>query len=150
MNINDLLIKIKEKKYLIILLAVGIAIMLIPGKPSDEKNKNDILYESNNNVEEDKLEKILKKIKDVEFCEVYITYDNQGEIDYAYDLSTGNNKEIEIKLSDNEPLIKGRSNPEVRGIFVLIKGREINVNEIARMVKAATGTPLHRIYVKTS
>ncbi len=149
MNFNEIVSRVKEKKFLLILLVVGIVIMLIPGN-SEKNNKESRIYEERvNRIETEKLEKILKKIQGVRSCEVFITYDNQGESNFAYDISSGSNRQLEIKLSDDEPLIKSVSNPKIRGIFVSVEGRA-NESEIVKIIKAATGAPMHRIYVKIS
>ena len=149
MKIKEILTKLKEKKYFLILLIIGIVIMLIPGK--DEKNTTDnrIYSDCVNKIEVEKLERVLKKINGVKSCDIFVTYDNNGENNFAYDISSGNNKQIEIKVNDDEPLLKSVYNPKARGIFALVEGK-INKNEVVKIIKAATGIPMHRIYVKIS
>ena len=150
LNFKELLGKLQEKKYLLLLLVLGIAIMLIPGKAEERKSEKGNYINDTVKVETNKLEKMLKEIKGVKSCDILVTYDNQGENNFVYDVSSGNNRQLEVKLSNNEPLIKSVNNPKIRGIFVNIKGKTINSNEIMQIVKAATGTPLHRIYIKIS
>jgi len=150
MKLNEALKKLAEKKILLILLVVGIIIMLI--SENTEKKTQDIAVtkENTNRIEAKELKNIIKKIGGVKSCEVYVTYDNHGQTNFAYDVSTGTNTQMEIKLNDDEPLIKSTDNPKMRGIFELIEGDGIDSGEITQIVKAATGTPLHRIYVKLS
>ena len=148
--INELLKKFAEKKYLIFLLCIGILIMIVPDMSGKDKSENSININNANKIDVEKLEKILKKINSVSSCDIFVTYENQGENNYAYDVSSGSNKELEIKISDKEPLVKSVNNPKIRGIFVLVKGTGINVSEITHIIKGATGVPVHRIYVKIS
>lgn len=148
--IGEFLKNIKSKKYMLIILMLGILIMLIPDMNDKSDNEKRITEEKMNTIEVTKLEKMLKKINGVKSCDVLVTYENQGETNFAYDVREGTNTELEIKLSDKDPLIKSISNPEIRGIFVLVKGSTIEKNEVVHIIKGATGVPLHRIYVKVS
>lgn len=150
MKLNEVIEKLKGKKFLFIILLFGIVLMFASGKSEKSSPKKRIYEESANKIEAGMLEKTLKEIKGVEKCNVFITYEDSGKYNYAYDVSSGNNKQLEIKLSDDEPLVESVDNPEVRGIFVYIKGYGIASDEITRIIKAATGTPMHRIYVKIS
>ena len=124
--------------------------MIVPDMSGKDKSENSININNVNKIDVEKLEKILKKINSVSSCDIFVTYENQGENNYAYDVSSGSNKELEIKISDKEPLVKSVNNPKIRGIFVLVKGTGINVSEITHIIKGATGVPVHRIYVKIS
>ena len=149
MKISEILIKLKEKKYFLILLIIGIVIMLVPWQNEKNATDNRIYSDCVNKIEVEKLERVLKKINGVKSCEVFVTYDNEGENNFAYDISTGNSRKIEVKVNDDIPLLKSISNPKVRGIFALLKGN-INKDEAIKIIKAATGAPMHRIYVKIS
>ena len=150
MKFNEILDRIRNKKFLLLLLLLGVAIMFFSGKTQNDNNENIIYNESVDKIDVERLEKILKKIKEVKSCDVYVTYDNHGESKFAYDTSSGNSRQLEIKLSNDEPLIESVSNPKIRGIFVLLKGEKINEREVVQIIKAATGTPMHRIFIKIS
>lgn len=148
--IADLIKKLKGKKLLIILLVLGIVIMIIPEVSEKNKQESRIKIDNVNKIEVESLERILKKIRGVKVCDVFVTYDNMGKTKFAYDIRGGANKDLEIKLSDDEPIIESVSNPEVRGVFAFLQGDGIDESEIAYIIKGATGVPLHRIYVKVS
>lgn len=150
MNLSEIIIKLKEKKLLLIMLVIGIAIMLIPGKADKKHQDNKMHYENIDKIETKSLERILNKISGVKSCNVFVTYENKGTNNFAYDVDTGVNRSLEIKMNDDEPLIESIKSPEIRGIFVYIEGARINGGEIVKIVKSATGAPMHRIFVKIS
>ena len=148
--INEWLKRLSSKKILIIFLVIGIVIMIIPGKEKNNNQESKIMSGDVNRIETDRLKRIIKKIEGVSACDVFITYENQGENNFAYDVNTGTGKNLEMILAEDNPVIESVSNPEVRGIFVLVQGTGVDEREITYIIKGATGVPLHRIYVKTS
>ena len=148
--IKEYLKKLAGKKILILMLVLGIVIMLIPADGKDNNPQGGITRENVNKIETDRLERIIKKIEGVRSCDVFVTYENQGENKFAYDVSAGTSKKMEVILTKDSPVIESVSTPEVRGVFVLLQGAGIDESEIAHIIKGATGVPLHRIYVKIS
>lgn len=150
MNLKDTVDKLISKKKLLIVFVVGVLIMFVPN--FNNHNKDNIKnVELSEKINEEKLEKILKKIHGIDEADVFITYRDSGTINYAYDVSNNNNQqELEIKINDKSPVISRTINPKIEGVLVVVKGERFDEFDLCNAVKAATGAPLHRIYIKNS
>ncbi len=136
-----------DKKTLLILFVIGVVIMLIP-KGTNSKNENYTTIDLNENIDEKKLENVIKEIDGVEKVKIFITYQDNGTLDYAYDISGSNTqRSVEIKMSDKKPVVAKSVAPKVAGILAVVKTKHINEIDLCNIIKSATGVPLHRISV---
>lgn len=151
MKLKSTIEKLLNKRNLLILLFLGIALMVFP----DILGKNEQACEQpalqNERIDEKALEKILIKLDSVEKVDVFVTYNDNGNTNYAYDVTSDtDSQELKIKMSKDTPLVTHTDNPRINGILVVVQGKNLSTLELCNIVKAATGVPLHRICVVVS
>ncbi|MBQ2897396.1 MAG: hypothetical protein IJE46_03615 [Clostridia bacterium] len=148
MNFKNTVDKFMNKKVLIAVFLIGILIMLFPDFKNEDGEKLSKM-EHSEKIDVASLEKTLKRIDGIDDVDVFISYCDNGTINYAYDTRSSNNqRELEIKMSDKKPVISRALNPKINGVLVVVEGAYIDEPELYSIVKAATGVPLHRICIK--
>ncbi len=157
------IIKFKmNKKYLYIILILGVALMLASGFKVKEKPESEVKSESTEYIEtlkmEERLENILSKIDGVGSVNVMITYDTSPEkIAVSNDkISTkkeDENIEKEVVMKSNgsnkEPFISKEIKPLVRGVLIVAEGAENSSTRInlIRAVSSVLDVTVNKVEV---
>ena len=161
-KIIDKFIKGSNNKYILIIVLIGIGMMLIPA--FDEKGKEEVKQQKEINIaEEEKLEKILKKVDGISDVEVMISYYSTEKQDIAFEEKTqsSNRKEGDLGedillnnqkqavMADGEPVILSKTYPKVKGVIVCYKGtdNETVKNDIIKAVTVVTGVMSHKVAI---
>ena len=139
--------KIKNKKTVLIILFIGIALLIMPtGKKEDDAPYSG-KYEE---MLSEETEKILGKIEGAGKVYVMISFSDRGKMFPATDKSENGNSvnEKTVSVSGKVMLVK-EEYPSVRGVVVVSEGgADENVkNDIINAVSALTGAPIHNIKV---
>jgi hypothetical protein len=145
--------KIFSNKKIVILLGVAV-ILYVASFGAKEKEEPREKYSQVEYIDEKKLEKILSNVKGAGNVFVYISYENSGINNVAYDYrnsSEGNEVKVKTMGKSNleEPYVLSRTNPEIAGIFVTATGAESDDMKalLKKYVKAATNVSLNKIEV---
>lgn len=150
---SDIIKKILKNKKIIILLAAAVCLYCLSFIPAKEekrqKEESTAVY-----IDERKLEKILSNVKGAGNVMVYITYENSGVKNIAYDYKNSEKtNEVQVKTmgksSQEEPYVLSNTNPVIAGIFVTATGADSDEMRglIKKYVKAATNVSLNKIEV---
>lgn len=142
--------KIISNKKILVLILVAIVLYAFSFVPAEEKTKEEkIVY-----TDGKKLEKILSNVKGAGNVMVYISYENTGVKNIAYDYkNTENSNEVSVKTmgksSNEEPYVLSNTNPVIAGILVTATGADNDEMKalIKKYVKAATNVSLNKIEV---
>ena len=152
---DELFLRLKNKKILIITLVIGVALMLLGNSDGNEKQNITEKEHSRAYLDEKKLEKILESIEGAGKVKVFVTYEGNGENIPAYDYKRETTKdsdrvEIDIKSENGSPYIVKELNPVIKGILVTATGADTYdlKMKLLKSVKAATGIPSNRIYIE--
>ena len=143
---------VKNKKILI-MLAAALCLYCLSFIPADNENKktekSHVVY-----TDEKKLERILSNVKGAGNVMVYITYENSGVKNIAYDYKNSEKtSEVQVKTlgksSSEEPYVLSNTNPVIAGIFVTATGADNDEMKslLKKYVKAATNVSLNKIEV---
>ena len=150
----------KHTGVLAIICIVGMGLLLLPtGKETKEENevlKDVHLYREQT---EQKLSRMLSRVKGVGHAEVMITLQDEGQTFYAEneeELKDGTKENFAASyVLKNEgsgkegPLIEKQTAPEIAGVFVVASGAKDPAvkMEIISAVRAVLGVKIHRIEV---
>ena len=99
---------------------------------------------------EERVEKLILEMDDVERVSVLITLENSGETIYAQNQSSSSSEYVLFSSNDGKSGLKlAEINPTVRGVAVVCSnGDNIKVKEkITAMLSSALGIPTNRITV---
>ncbi len=159
-------IKILDKyKYLIIVLAVGVFLLIIPNAGSKSENKHSETLEFDCEEFEERIEKALSKCEGVGKCEVILSVESTPEAVYAKEArqSLKENDENGTYESDSDvkpsvmsegagvegALIVKENYPEFRGAIIICEGgnRSDVKTSIVASVSALTGLSTDKISV---
>ena len=150
---SDVVRKIFLNKKIVILLGVAV-ILYVASFGVKEKEEPIKEYSQVEYIDEKKLEKILSDVKGAGNVCVYISYENSGVNNVAYDYrNSAEGNEVKVKTmgksSNEEPYVLSRTNPEIAGIFVTATGAESDSMKalLKKYVKAATNVSLNKIEV---
>ena len=150
---NELVRKILSNKKIVILLVLAV-IFYVASFGVKEKEEPVTEYSQVTYIDEKKLEKILSNVKGAGRVFVYISYENSGVNNIAYDYrNSPDENEVQVKTmgksSREEPYVLSRTNPEIAGIFVTATGAESDSMKalLKKYVKAATNVSLNKIEV---
>ena len=147
---------LKSNKKMVLLFLIGLVLIfagnILNGQSYNSENSKQ--YEGERlNVK--LLKKILSNIEGAGNVEIFVTYDNSGVTEYAYDSKTvrdeGESNEIKHVFSNKEPIITTNINAEIRGVIATATGAD-NIyvkNKLIRCIKAVTGVGYDRISVET-
>ena len=151
---NETLKKILKNKKIILLVVIAFLLYGASFLTAEKTEKTDEVHNDVKYIDERKLEKILSNIKGAGNVEVYITYENSGVKNIAYDCkNTENSNEIQIKTvgknNYEEPYVLSNTNPEIAGILVTATGANTGEKRavLRKYVKAATNVSLNKIEV---
>lgn len=176
--------KSKKIENLIIIGVLGIVILIssnsifkssdIDLQSKEGMVENDITLNysdsTNSDALEIKIEKVLSKIRGVGKVEVLISYENSGEVIYAYDIrenesvetagvvgddelnkSANNEREMVFEDYDNnrKPVIIKEISPKIKGAIIVAEGvNDFNLREdILRATSIILGISVHKIEV---
>lgn len=149
---SDIIKKLLKNKKIVIMLTVAVclyALSFIPTEKAPEKESVSATY-----IDEKKLEKILSNVKGAGEVMVYITYENSGVKNIAYDhKSSEKSSEVQVKTmgksSMEEPYVLSNTNPVIAGIFVTATGADSEEMKglLKKYIKAATNVSLNKIEV---
>ncbi len=167
MSLNKTFMKLTERlkkdKKLLLITVLGIAgmlLLLFSGGASDKqetKNTDYDIYTVEKNIE-DKLEELLENVEGVGKVRVMVTVDSLEERTFAVNTESESG-ENSYEYSDEYVIIEesGDTNgltlkitaPVVRGVGITCEGAASNIvkQEIIRLVSAALGVPVNRIWV---
>lgn len=145
--------KLIKNKKLVIMLSV--AVILYVASAGMPKEKDDITENVQvKYTDEKKLEKILSNVKGAGNVSVYISYENAGVNNIAYDYkNSGNGSDVLVKTmgksSNEEPYVLSKTNPQIAGILVTATGADNDSMKalLKKYVKAATNVSLNKIEV---
>lgn len=150
---------ISNYKYVLLILAVGILLMLIPTTKNAEKNVETPVAADLEITQEEKLETILGQIQGVGEVRVLLSTESTGETIYQTDtdITEGNGTENQrndtVILTDADrnqsALIQSSSSPVYRGAVIVCQGGEQPSVKLAvtQAVIKATGLSADRICV---
>ena len=156
---NKLKGSISNYKYVFIVLAVGLLLMLIPNGKHAEKDNEAKEVPLKQISQEEKIAGILKHIQGVGEVQVLLSTENTGETVYQTDsdTSTGNGssnqRDDTVILTDADrnqsALIKSSGSPIYRGAVVVCQGGDKAAVKLAvtQAVIKATGLSAERICV---
>lgn len=163
MDLKSISIKLKGSisnyKYVLLILAVGILLMLIPTTKNAEKNVETPVAADLEITQEEKLETILGQIQGVGEVRVLLSTESTGETIYQTDtdITEGNGTENQrndtVILTDADrnqsALIQSSSSPVYRGAVIVCQGGEQPSVKLAvtQAVIKATGLSADRICV---
>ncbi len=150
---SDIIKKLLKNKKVVILLAIAFcmyALSFISTEKTEKQEENvSITY-----IDERKLEKILSNVKGAGEVMVYITYENSGVRNIAYDYKNSEKaSEVQVKTvgksSMEEPYVLSNTNPVIAGIFVTATGADSEEMKglLKKYIKAATNVSLNKIEV---
>lgn len=149
---SDIIKKILKNKKILIMLAAALCLYCLAFVSTDkqvEKVEKEVVY-----IDEKKLEKILSNVKGAGNVMVYITYENSGVKNIAYDYKNSEKaSEVQVKTigksSEEEPYVLSSTNPVIAGVFVTATGADNDEMKalIKKYVKAATNVSLNKIEV---
>ena len=161
--------KLKSNKkitYMIILLAMGVFLVMLPGVMTGKKPVPEATSEPSVDYNiENQLEEILEAVAGVSGVRVFITYENYGKKNVAItseeNISEDNNKRMSsykasiVTTRENgveKPFVSQEVLPQIRGVIVCAKGvsNEEKKLIIADAVSAVTGVSMHRVKVLES
>ena len=145
--------KILKNKKIVILVTVAVILYILSMGTENKKQevKEPVIV---NYTDEKKLEKILSNVKGAGNVSVYISYENSGVNNIAYDYRNSNtSNEVLVKTigksSNEEPYVLSRTNPQISGILVTATGAQSDSMKalLKKYVKAATNVSLNKIEV---
>ena len=150
---KEMVKKILNNKKIIFLLVLAVVFYVASlGAEKKEEPKpelNQVKY-----LDEKKLEKVLSNVKGAGRVFVYVSYENSGVNNIAYDYrNSPDENEVTVKTmgksNNEEPYVLSRTNPEIAGIFVTATGAESDAMKalLKKYVKAATNVSLNKIEV---
>lgn len=149
---SNIIRKIINNKKVLILILIAIvlyAFSFVSTEKEEKPQETKVVY-----TDEKKLEKVLSNVKGAGNVMVYITYENTGVKNIAYDYkNTENSNEISVKTmgksSNEEPYVLSNTNPVIAGILVTATGAENDEMKakLKKYVKAATNVSLNKIEV---
>ncbi len=135
------------------MLAVAVILYVASSGMQDKKGplREDVQVQY---TDEKKLEKILSNVKGAGNVCVYISYENAGVNNIAYDYkNSSNGSDVLVKTmgksSSEEPYVLSKTNPQIAGILVTATGADNDFmkNLLKKYVKAATNVSLNKIEV---
>ena len=158
--------KLKSNKKItcmIILLATGVFLVMLPGIMTGKKTLPEVATEPavDYNMEK-QLEEILETVEGVSDVGVFITYENYGKKNVAItaeeNISEDDNRRMSSYKSSivttrengvEKPFVSQEVLPQIRGVIVCAKGvsNEEKKLIIADAVSAVTGVSMHRVKV---
>ena len=150
---KEVLGKILKNKKIVILVTVAVILYILSMGTENKKQevKEPVIV---NYTDEKKLEKILSNVKGAGNVSVYISYENSGVNNIAYDYRNSNtSNEVLVKTigksSNEEPYVLSRTNPQIAGILVTATGAQSDSMKalLKKYVKAATNVSLNKIEV---
>ena len=150
---KEVLGKILKNKKIVILVTVAVILYILSMGTENKKQevKEPVIV---NYTDEKKLEKILSNVKGAGNVSVYISYENSGVNNIAYDYRNSNtSNEVLVKTigksSNEEPYVLSRTNPQISGILVTATGAQSDSMKalLKKYVKAATNVSLNKIEV---
>lgn len=149
---SNIIRKIINNKKVLILILIAIVLYtfsFVSTEKEEKPQETKVVY-----TDEKKLEKVLSNVKGAGNVMVYITYENTGVKNIAYDYkNTENSNEISVKTmgksSNEEPYVLSNTNPVIAGILVTATGAENDEMKakLKKYVKAATNVSLNKIEV---
>ena len=153
---HEFFLKIRNTKYIYIILIIGAVIMLLSSMPDFEAPKK----EEKTISEEERLENILSDIEGVGDVSVMVTYYASSEKVLAYEKKTdrkgettngfgGEISDEKAVMADGEPVVLSEVFPSIRGVVVIAEGAgKATVNQaITEAVSTALGIAVHKICV---
>lgn len=146
MKIPEMLLK--NKKYLIILIAGIILLLLGSGSNKQTGNKNEY---SPKFIDEKKLVDTLEQIEGAGKVKVFISYKNDGKKQIAQKVSQSDRgTEIIPEDVENDFYVLSVDTPEITGVLITASGANDKMvkERILRGAKHALGVPYHRISVE--
>ncbi len=163
--IRSLFKRISGTKYFGIIaigLIAGIILMIMPSssnEPSDSKSETSITSEEYCKRLEEKAETLIKELKGVDECEVFITLKSGYRYIYATDQhvreqSGGKDTDKTVVLADNgngeSPLLIEETMPEVAGVAIVCRGAGYETQyRIIELICALFDIESNRISVQT-
>lgn len=158
MSPDKIFSKIRNTKYIYIILIIGAAIMLFASFP--EKSGQTTAVESEKVSEEDRLSEILSKVDGAGKVSVMITYYTSEEKSIAFekkhdkkgDTSNGfggESTDEKAVLSKNEPVVLKEIYPSVKGVVVIAEGAaspEVK-QALCDAVSTSMGVAIHKICI---
>ncbi len=166
-SFQDVLTKIKKQKLMPVLLvaAIGVFILLL-GSGSTSSSKESMIVETTDTGayhQSAEIEKMIRQISGVNKAYVFISYEDEGKTEYAYDykgdvarkaeddLQENTNSQMVIarQSGDEHPVVIRRIRPTVKGVTVIVQGdgsAELKY-QIFDAVKSALGVEAHKIEV---
>lgn len=145
---------LKNKKIIILLAAAVVLYFFSFGgekkyNAGSEQIKTKVQY-----IDRRELERILSNVKGAGKVKVFISYENSGTKNIAYNTKEKNDeieKEIQTigRQGEASPYVLSDTNPEISGIFVTATGAssEDMKTMLKKYVKAATGAAYNKIEV---
>lgn len=141
---------LKKYKYVVLVLALGLTLMLIPGKKQVSESPDKAVSEPQQSLEQ-RLESILSQIDGVGQVRVLLTEDNSGEIIYQTDAVSDRVETVMVGRGSGqqEGLIRDSRAPNYRGAVILCKGADQAAVKLAvvEAVSRVTGLRTDQISV---
>ncbi len=161
MTSDKIFSKIRNTKYIYIIVIIGAVIMLFSSFSVDnEEEKKNGEYTEESESEEMRLERILSEITGVGEAKVMITYYESTKKTIAYEKKVdkradtiqgfgGESVDEKAVMAEGEPVVIKQVYPEVKGVIVVSKGAgSPSVNQaICEAVSTALGIGMHKICV---
>ena len=158
MSADKFFSKIRNTKYIYVILIIGAAIMLFASFP--EKKEENTSAAVSEKSEEDRLSEILSKVDGAGKVSVMITYYTSEEKDIAFekkhdkrgDTSNGfggESTDEKAVLSKNEPVVLKEIYPSVKGVVVIAEGAaspEVR-QALSDAVSTSMGVAVHKICI---
>lgn len=153
--------KIRNTKYIYVILIIGVAFMLFASLPQREKTDMPELS-SPESSEEDRLSAILSQIEGAGRVSVMITYYTSAEKAIAYETKNdkkgdtangfgGESLDEKAVMSKNEPVVLKEIYPAVKGVVVIAEGADSPQVKQALYdaVSTSMGVAMHKICILT-
>lgn len=160
MPAENFLKKLRNTKYIYVILIIGAAMMLFSSLPSEKEEKAQTVPAAV--CEEEKLEKILSQINGAGRVSVMVTYYSTSEKDIAYETKSdkkgdtasgygGESTDEKAVMSKNEPVIVKEIYPAVKGVVVIAEGADSPQIKQALLdaVSTSMGVAVHKICILT-
>ncbi len=141
---NKILDKLRNNKYICIILIIGIILMTLPlGEKKEEVSKEDFTYEAELT---NKAEKILGEIEGAGRVRLMITFENKGETYPVTDKNGENEKTVSFS---GKMAVSREEYPKVRGVVAVCQGaKDEKIRaDLINAIHALTGAKLHNIKV---
>lgn len=141
---NKIFDKLRNNKYICIILIIGIMLMTLPfGEKKEEIPKNDFAYEEELT---DKIEKILGEIEGAGRVKIMITFEDKGE---TYPVTDKNESSEKTVSFSGKMAVSKEEYPKVRGVVAVCEGvKDERVRtDLINAIHALTGAGLHNIKV---